>query len=261
MSDRTFKLGYSTISWGQTPDLDSVLGTIAEAGYEGVEFISISTDWLGTPARLRNLVDKHGLKPVCMFGSVELGAAAAENAQLEKQRRLIEYCAEVGAPIYCFLGGKRVHQRFPTDAELQHLGELGEKLVDHAAPLGLTVAYHAHPLCTVESEREQDRMLAHAPRVKVCLDVSVSALMGEDSIAQIQKYGERIAYVHMKDWARGKFVPMGQGTVGLDFAQIRTALNGIDYRGWVMGELSTYADYDAAGASHANMLFLKSVGY
>jgi sugar phosphate isomerase/epimerase len=261
MADRTFRLGYSTIGWGQTPDLEAVLGQISEAGYEGVEFISIATDWLGTPARLRRLIDRHGLEPVCLFGSVEVGAAEAECAQLERQRRLIEYTAEVGAPVYAFLGGKRVHQRFPTEDELRRLGELGEKLVDHAAPLGLTVVYHAHPLCTVESEAEQDRMLAHAPRVRVCLDVSVSALMGEDAIAQIRRYGHRIGYVHMKDWARGKFVPMGQGTVGLDFGRIRQALNEIGYRGWVTGELSIYADYDAAESCRRNMQYLRSVGY
>ena len=104
-------------------------------------------------------------------------------------------------------------------------------------------------------------MLAHAPRVRVCLDVSVSALMDEDSIAQIHKYGPRIGYVHMKDWARGKFVPMGQGTLGLDFGRIRQTLNEIGYRGWVMGELSTYADYDAAESCRRNMRYLQSVGY
>ena len=45
MADRAFKLGYSTIGWGPEPDLDFVLGTISGAGYEGVEFISIATDW------------------------------------------------------------------------------------------------------------------------------------------------------------------------------------------------------------------------
>src|SRR5688572_29466063 len=149
--DRTFNLGYSTIGWGQTPDLDAVLATIAEAGHEGVEFISIATDWLGTPTRLRRLVDKHGLEPVCRFGSVEIDRSGAADTQLEKQRRLVEYAAELGAPVYAFLGGKRVHQRFPTDDELRRLGEIGELLVDHAAPLGITVVYHAHPLCTVES--------------------------------------------------------------------------------------------------------------
>jgi inosose dehydratase len=104
-------------------------------------------------------------------------------------------------------------------------------------------------------------MLAYAPNVKVCVDVSVAALMGEDAVAQIRKYGNRIAYVHMKDWARGKFVPMGRGTVGLDFGRIRETLNEVGYRGWVMGELSTYADYDAAEACRANHEYLRSVGY
>ena len=256
---RSFSLGYSCISWGVTPDLDEVLGTIADAGWEGVEFIGVSLDWLGTPRRIRSLLDRHRLAPVCMFGSVELGDG--EEPQLEKQRRLIEYAAEIGAPLYTFLGGKRVHRRFPSEDEFRRLGELGEELVEYAVPFGLTVAYHAHPLCTVESEEEQDRMLAYAPRVKVCVDVSVAALMGEDAVGQIRKYGDRIAYVHMKDWARGKFVPMGRGTVGLDFGRVRETLNEIGYRGWVMGELSTYADYDAAEACRDNMAYLRSVGY
>ena len=50
---RTFRLGSSTITWGGTPDLDEVLGTIADAGWEGAEFIGISLGWLGTPRRLR----------------------------------------------------------------------------------------------------------------------------------------------------------------------------------------------------------------
>lgn len=256
---RSFSLGYSCISWGVTPNLEAVFGTIAEAGWEGVEFIGISLDWLGTPRRIRSLLDRHSLRPVCMFGSIELGDS--ESTQLEKQRRLIEYAAELGAPIYTFLGGKRVHRRFPSEDELRRLGELGEELVEFAAPFGLTVAYHAHPLCTVESEEEQDRMLAYAPRLKVCVDVSVAALMGEDAITQMRKYGDRMAYVHLKDWARGKFVPMGHGTVGLDFGAIRETLNAMAYRGWVMGELSSYADYDAAEACRANLAYLRTVGY
>ena len=63
-AERSFRLGYTTITWAPRPDLDKVLGTIADAGWEGVEFISVSMDWLGTPKRLRGLLDKHGLAPV-----------------------------------------------------------------------------------------------------------------------------------------------------------------------------------------------------
>jgi inosose dehydratase len=254
-----FRLGYSCISWGTTPDLDRVLGTIAEAGWAGVEFIGVSADWLGTPRRLRALVDRHGLEPVCLFGSVKLGDAAAE--QLERQRRLVEYAAELGCSVYCFLGADRVVRRLPTDDEFKELAEQAETLIDYATPLGLTVAYHAHPRCTVESEAEQDRLLSFTDRLQVCVDVSVAALMEEDAVAQLRKYRHRLAYVHMKDWARGKFCLMGRGTAGLDFGRILGTLADLDYRGWVMGELSSYADTDAAESCHANRRYLRSLGY
>lgn len=256
---RKFHLGYSTITWGGTPDLDRVLGTIAAAGWEGVEFISVSLDWLGTPGRVRKLVEKHGLPPVCLFGSVSLGGDAPQ--VLERQRRLIEYAAELGCAVYCFLGGNRVGLRLPTEDEFKQLAEQSEILIDYAAPFGLTVAYHAHPRCTVESEAEQDRLLAHTQRLQVCVDVSVAALMHEDAVAQLRKYRNRLGYIHMKDCGPGKFCLMGKGIAGLDFGKIRETLEEIGYQGWVMGELSSYADTDADESCRANREYLRSVGY
>ncbi len=143
----------------------------------------------------------------------------------------------------------------------KRLAEQAESLIDYAEPFGLTVTYHAHPRCTVESEAEQDKLLSYAERLQICMDVSVAAFMQEDAVAQILKYRDRIGYVHMKDWTQGKFCVMGQGTVGLDFGRIREALNEIGYQGWVMGELSSYADTDAEESCRANREYLRSVGY
>ena len=259
ITTRPFRLGYSSLTWGATPNLDEMLGAVSDAGWEGVEFISVSLDWLGTPCRLRNLLEKHGLQSSCMFGTVSLGDDA--ELVLERQRRLIEYAAELGSSIYAFLGGARVSLRQPTDEEFKRLADYSESLIDHAAPYGLTVVYHAHPRCTVESEAEQDRLLAHTKRLKICLDVSVSALMREDPVAQIHKYRERLAYVHVKDVGLSKFCVMGEGVVGLDFGLIRRVLTEIGYSGWVIGELSNYADTPAVESCYVNMKYLRSVGY
>jgi sugar phosphate isomerase/epimerase len=53
-----------------------MLAAIAGAGWEGVEFIGVSSDWLGTPRRLRALLDRYELPPVCMVGTVSLGSDA-----------------------------------------------------------------------------------------------------------------------------------------------------------------------------------------
>jgi sugar phosphate isomerase/epimerase len=239
--------------------LDHVFGVIRDAGWEGVEFIGVSLDWLGTPRRLLSLLDRHRLPPVCTFGSVSLGDDATQ--VLDRQRRLIEYAGELGCSVYAFLGGQRVVRRLATDDEFKRLAEQAELLIYYAAPFGLTVAYHAHPRCTVESEEEQDRLLSYTNRLQVCVEVSVAALMGEDAVAQLEKYGDRLAYVHMKDWTRGKFCLMGYGSVGIDFGKIRATLKAIGYRGWVMGELSSYADTDATESCYLNRRYLQSVGY
>ena len=258
-AEQSFRLGYSTITWGPTPDLDRVFGTIADAGWEGVEFISVALDWLGTPKRLRGLLDAHQLPPVCLFGSVSLGDDAEQ--VLERQRRIIEYASELGAPHYCFLGGNRVALRLPDDDEFKRLAEQAEILIDYAEPLGVAVSYHAHPRCTVESEEEQDKLLAYTERLEICMDVSVAAFMQEDAVAQIRKYADRIGYAHMKDWTNGKFCPMGKGTAGLDFTAIREAFAEIGYTGWIMGEMSSYADFDAEESCKYNLEYLRSLGY
>ena len=256
---RSFRLGYSTITWGTTPDLDEALGAIAAAGWEGVEFISAPLDWLGTPKRLRGLLDKYGLEPSCMLGSVSIGDN--RDIDLERQKRLIEYAGELGCGLYAFIGAPRVPLRLPTEEEFKQLADVSESLIDHAEPLGLTVVYHAHPRCTVESEAEQDRLLSYTDRLQICLDVSVSGLMREDPIAQIHKYRDRLGYLHMKDLGLSKFCVMGQGTGELDFGLIRETLSEVGYTGWVTGELSSYADTPAVESCHENMRYLKSVGY
>ena len=256
---RSFRLSYSSLTWGATPDMEEMLDAIAGAGWEGVEIISASLDWLGTPGRVRRLLDERNLPPVALFGTVSIDSDS--DMVMEHQRRRMEFAAELGCTIYPFLGGKRVSLRCANDDDFKKLAEQCHTLMEHAAPLGLTVAYHAHPLCTVESEEEQDRLLSFAHDLPLCVDVSVAARMREDPVAQLIKYRDRLAYVHMKDDGKGKFCVMGQGVVGLDFGKIRETLNDIGYEGWVTGELSAYADTPAVESCYENMKYLRSVGY
>jgi inosose dehydratase len=254
-----FRLGYTSSCWGYTPDLESLLGTMKSAGFEGVEFNHIGPGWLGTPARMREMFDRHGLEPVAMLDSISIGEDA--KTSLETLRRLIEYGADLGCRVFCLVGATRVAHRPPTDDEYHRLAEQAEALIDTAEPLGVTVAYHAHPLCTCESEAEQDRLLALTRRLKVCVDVSIAQFMQEDPVAQLRKYSDRLAYVHMKDWTQGKFCVLGDGTFGLDVPAVLRTLTELDYSGWVMTELSGYSDYDADDGCRRNRAYLRSIGY
>jgi sugar phosphate isomerase/epimerase len=94
----------------------------------------------------------------------------------------------------------------------------------------------------------------------LCLDASHIALVGEDPIAHMRKYQERTGYIHLKDWARGKFVEMGEGSLGIDFAAILAELEVMKFPGWVVVEQSR-SDASPLESARVNAACLRRLGY
>ena len=255
-----FKLGYNTNSWGKTPDLDEMFNDIANAGWKGVELISLSLDWLGTPNNLANKLKNNGLVLSSMFGRVD-DMSSDSNNMLEREKRRIEYGAELGADVYAFTGPQRPLNRKPSQDEFKRFADHVQILIEYALLCGQVLAFHAHPASLVETEQEQDILFSCVPQLQICLDVSISALMGEDPIFQLKKYSDRLAYVHLKDVDYGKFCIMGRGRGLIDFAQVKNSLIDIGYDGWVVGELGSGADTGAVESCNENMKYLKSLEY
>lgn len=132
----------------------------------------------------------------------------------------------------------RLRTRPPTAAEYKNLANGCEELAKYGADKGITLAYHPHVGCTIETEVEIDIFLNQTKQSQLCLDVSHIGLVGENPIAHLRKYKARIGYVHLKDWADGKFVEIGRGTIGLDFGLILAELKSQRFPGWVVVEQS-----------------------
>src|SRR5262245_61860904 len=105
----SFRFAYSTINWGETPDLPTVFAEIREAGWDAVELFWHSLDWLGTPARLRE--ELGDLQVATLFGVVGL---PTDRLQATKLRRQIDHAAELGAEAYGLVGGNRLRWRPPS---------------------------------------------------------------------------------------------------------------------------------------------------
>ena len=184
MADHAYRLSYNTLTWADNdPDLERVFATIKEAGWEGVELLNNDANWSGPPSRVRAMLERVGLPAIAMLGVVQIDDARKARVT-EMQKRMIDFGAELGCEAYVFIGGDRVGRRLPTDDEFKRLADVATALIEHAEPYGMTVNHHSHPRCTVERETEQDRLLEFAdPRLRVCIDVGISAFMDEDYIA------------------------------------------------------------------------------
>lgn len=249
------RFAYSTINWGTTPDLNAVFTEIRDAGWQAVELFVHSLDWLGTKNHLLGLLG--GLQVATNFGVVEV---PTNNDQLTKLKNQIDYSAVFGAEAIGLVGGTRLRWRPPGDAEYADLARFCEELAIYGAGKGVAVAYHPHVSCTIETEDEIDRLMDQTKVLTLCLDASHIALVDEDPIAHIRKYRERTSYIHLKDWARGKFVEMGQGTLGIDFGAILKELDDNNFGGWVVVEQSR-SDVSPSASAKANAAFVRNLGY
>jgi sugar phosphate isomerase/epimerase len=254
-SAHKLRFAYSTINWGETADLPKTFCEIREAGWQAVELFFHTLDWMGPSKGL--LEELSELKAATTFGHVNV---PTDRVQLTKLKHHVDYAAEIGAEAVGLVGGSRLRWAPPSDAEYADLARFCEELAVYARDKGVAVAYHPHVACTIETEEEIDRLMDQSKVLTLCLDASHIALVDEDPIAHIRKYRERTSYIHLKDWARGKFVEMGQGTIGIDFAAILRELDDLRFQGWVVVEQSR-SDISPLTSAHRNSAYLKSIGY
>lgn len=251
----SLRFAYSTINWGTTPDLAKTFAEIRDAGWSAVELFTHQLDWLGTPDHLRAALGSLQVATNCWL--IEVPTSPAQTAKLKNQ---IDYAALMGAEAMGLYGGTRLRWRTPTTEEYADLASSCEELAVYGADKGVTVAYHPHVACTIETEEEIDLLMDRTEVLTLCLDASHIALVDEDPVTQFRKYSDRLGYIHLKDWARGKFVEMGQGTIGIDFAAILDYLAGQNFGGWVVIENSR-SDVSPFESARINADFLTGLGY
>jgi inosose dehydratase len=251
----TLRFAYSTINWGEWCDLGAACREIKSAGWRAVELFSHTLDWLGTPDHLRTSLD--GLQVATLFYSIDLPAS---ERHLTIHKRRIEYAAQMSASAYGLVGAGRPRAHPPSAQDIRDLARAGEELAGYAASVGMIVAYHPHTRCTIENEAEIDALMHETKALTLCLDVSHIALVGEDPLAHLRKYRERLGYVHLKDWARGEFIEMGQGTIGIDFPACLSLLRSMNFTGWCVVEHSV-SKTSPIDSAMANAAYLQSSGY
>jgi len=253
--DHRLRFAYSTINWGATCDIPQAIADIQAAGWGAVELFGHSLDLLGTPRGLSENLD--GLTVATLFAGVELPDSPLQRTKLRNQ---IRFASEVGAGAFGLVGGGRLRWRPPTTGEYLELATLCEDLAVYGVSLGVAVSYHPHVACTIETSEEINVLMRHSTHLRLCLDASHIALVGEDPLEVIDAWWDRLGYIHLKDWGRGKFAELGRGTIDIDFARILKELVRRQFAGWVILEQSQ-SDVSPLESARINAAYLRALGY
>ncbi|HET8910207.1 MAG TPA: sugar phosphate isomerase/epimerase [Ktedonobacteraceae bacterium] len=198
-------------------DFSGTIRRVAELGYPGVEFAGYG----GLSSQeLVALLAETGLQPV----STHVGLDALQDDKLDDS---IRYCKEIGCSflVLPFLMPElRTPEAFQTLAP--RLNVIGQRCREQ----GITFAYHNHDF---EFERIGDVYLmdhllqaTDPDLVKLEVDVYWVAYAGLDPVSYLQKLGERVVLLHLKDMEPDQsMTEVGKGTLNMKqiwgFAQAR----------------------------------------
>jgi len=193
-----------------TKDFTGTLKTIAEMGYQGVEFAWIYGDLASD--ELRGFLQKLGLKACGWHAPLE--------HLLDPNSETYTYARAIGSPyVTTSLPGEVESNWFATIDRIARAGAIAKEQ-------GVTFTYHHHAqeFQQVEGQCALDLLLAKTSpeTVKVELDTHWIKKGGEDPASYIRKYDRRIPQLHMKDiTADNDFIEVGEGI--LDFPAIGQA--------------------------------------
>ena len=241
-------VGYASITWnGQDRQ---AIADISALGFPGIQLRSNVIAEFSSAGELKELLQKHHLSFVALSSGTVRVDSGVEAEDLARHTANARFIHDAGG-LYLQLTDQRPKNRMTTADDYKKLGSLLTGVGKRAADLGIVVGYHNHMGTLGEKPEEVDRILDAAdPRyVKLELDVAHYVQGGGDPVKAVDRYHDRLLFLHIKDVetiepaGTGKnyrFVELGRGRV--DLPAIFTALKRVNFRGWTVVELDAVPD-------------------
>ncbi len=241
--------------------IEDALELLAEHGYAGValtldhvHFDPLAPRLRVRAARLRLRLESLGLACV-----VETGArfvldprrkhfptllSEGRERRVDLLCRAVDVAAELGAPVVSLWSGAAPEDIDRAHAWARLLNGL-DRVLNHAARAGVTLAFEPEPGMLVERLEDYERLereLGSPEALAITLDVGHCVCIEDESPEDcIRRAGPRLAHVHIEDMVRGVHEHLMFGEGELDLPAALVALEEVGYDGLVAVELSRHS--------------------
>jgi sugar phosphate isomerase/epimerase len=175
-----------TISWGAQATFSDMVTDIVRAGYTGLElFQDPNSKSIGGAEKVYETLQSVGTSH---FGrSVQLVGICS--GTFEERLKFVKEFAKLN----------KVHVSDPSMPYV-YFDEAMNKRVELSIKEGYRIALHPHMYTPVQTFAEADLLLMQHPRLLFLPDTAHMRIAGDDAAIAIEKYSERLAGVHMKNW-------------------------------------------------------------
>ncbi len=265
------KIGFGTQLWLRDNHFENFYRMLDEMSLEGLDGFEMCYpflyEWYGSrPAELRTLLEMHDLELASYYTGMTFYDEQQRQAGMARFKERCHLVADVGGNVVMLDGGRKRPGISPQalDDQISLVAETANTLGEYSRSCGLIMAWHQHWGSIFETAEPFDRLMARTDPdlVKFCPDVGQLALGDFDVVGTVERYVQRIGYVHYKDVtfagrpdkpiysdgpavpsdegaygvdSRGRWVELGRGSV--DFPAVTEVLQSAGYDGWITDDL------------------------
>jgi inosose dehydratase len=251
------KIGHTLLTWdvfAHPENIETGIRDAADLGFAGVETGGQLYDWWekNRPGQLKRVLAEAGIPMVTLFQSAEWTDPKAEGPILEDSRRWSEAIRRMGGEMLMLVPGRRHEVPPPGLDDFTRMADLMNRVGRVAHDAGIDATMHPHWGTAAETRLEIELLLSllDPGLVGFAPDTGQIAKGGADPMPVVERWANRVRYVHMKDlspeWEEMRkagvplrspegYAEVGQGVI--DFRRLVAILDRVDYSGWLMAEL------------------------
>jgi len=246
------KIACAIWPWGlETKEqMIQALKDISEIGYTGFESVKAAINvFNGDANELKSVVDEFGVKPVSFYFHI----FGDEKEDIEDLQRKMDFLAKLDVKRIS-LQANYIEGRKPTEEELVKVLKTIEKIGVITKDYGVVPCIHPHHNTMVMHEDEIDFIMKNTDPEYIAFgpDTAHLAVGLCDPVKVMEKYAERIKFLHLKDYYFGEYVgsegigyenvnvyqnfrELGEGNI--DFKKVFKVLKDVNYDGYMCTEL------------------------
>ncbi|MFV2039696.1 MAG: TIM barrel protein [Acidimicrobiales bacterium] len=271
------------------PDAEALLDQVAAAGYSGIDLGPVG--FLGHGDVLRARLESRGLGLAGGYLELPFSDHAALSDQLGELDALLDVLeaapdshpaprptlADAGSVTRRANPGRAADDHsYGFDAGGWERFAVGlQRVIARCRDRGFEPTLHPEAGTHIEAAWEIERAL-DLTDIGLCLETGHQLVGGGDAMAALEQWGARINHVHLKDasmdvirgtvddhetadaiWRRQAFLPLGHGDVPID--DVISAVQRLDYSGWLVVEQDILPDPTHPGLAHAHQLANREV--
>ncbi|WP_028991336.1 sugar phosphate isomerase/epimerase family protein [Thermoanaerobacter thermocopriae] len=233
------KIGYMTNAWGSvvghpagvtsvkdlfylsTGPTEEAVKSISKVGYEMIEiFDGNLAQYENDKKKFNDLLKSFNLKLLAVYSGANFIFDEILEDEFYKLEKAMDLAVEFGAKHFV-VGGGAIRANGITNDDYKKLADGLNRLVDLSSKYNLIASYHPHLGTIVQAPDQLDKLM-ELTKINLCPDTGHIEAGGGNAVKVVEKYKDRIKYIHLKDYHEGSFYPLGKGHI--DFKPILNTL-------------------------------------